>query len=117
MALHHEKQLEAEICEHLAAHGWRYSPTDAGYDKTHALFPEDLFGWLQDTQPDTLAHVAPTPKDRERLLDRLAESLDRPLESGGGTLTALRKGFKQTRQLDLCQFKPADAMNPATTAR
>jgi len=99
------------------AHGWLYSPTDAGYDKTRALFPEDLFGWLQDTQPDALATVAPTPKDRERLLDRLAESLDRPLESGGGTLTALRKGFKQTKQIDLCQFKPADAMNPATTAR
>ncbi len=117
MALHHEKQLETEICDHLAAHSWLYSPTDDGYDRERALFPEDLFAWLETTQHDTLAAVAPTEKNRERLLDRLVESLDRPLESGGGTLTALRNGFKVTKQLDLCQFKPADAMNPATTAR
>lgn len=117
MALHHEKQLETEICEHLAAHGWLYSPTDVGYDRERALFPEDLFAWLQETQPETVAKVAASPKDRKRLLDRLADSLDRPLDAGGGTLAHLRYGFKQTKHLDLCQFKPADAMNPTTTSR
>ena len=52
---HHESSFEAEICEHLAAHGWLYSPTDAGYDRELALFPEDVFGWLADTQPEQLA--------------------------------------------------------------
>ena len=117
MALEHEKQLEVEICDHLAAHRWLYEPAAKGYDKARALYPDDLFAWLEETQPDTLTAVASTPKDRERLLDRLAESLDRPLESGGGTLAALRYGFKFTKQLDLCQFRPADAMNPTTTAR
>src|SRR6478752_6974148 len=111
MAVQHEVELEREICEHLAADGWRYSPSDAGYDRTRALFPEDLFGWLEATQPATLEAVASTAQERGRLLDRLVESLDRPLEAGGGTLAALRYGFKQTKQLDLCQFRPADAMN------
>jgi type I restriction enzyme, R subunit len=117
MALHHEKQLETEICEYLAGHGWLYSPNDAGYDRERALFPEDLFGWIEDTQPATLAAVAGTDRDRVRLLDRLVESLDRPLTSGGGTLAALRYGFKHVKQVDLCQFKPAEGMNPTTVAR
>jgi type I restriction enzyme, R subunit len=117
MALHYEKQLETEICEYLVAHGWRYSPNDVGYDQARALFPEDLFGWLEDTQPVTLAAVAGAEKDRVRLLDRLVESLDRPLAAGGGTLAALRYGFKNVKQLDLCQFRPAEEMNPATVLR
>ena len=117
MAVEHEKQLEDEICEHLADNGWLHQPGAQGYDKKRALYPEDLFAWLEETQPETLSAVASTPKDRERLLDRLADSLDRPLDAGGGTLAALRNGLQFTKKLDLCQFKPADAMNPTTTAR
>lgn len=117
MAVEHEKQLEDEVCAHLAGHGWLYEPGAQGYDKQRALYPDDLFAWLEETQPDVLAAVVSTPKDRERLLDRLADSLDRPLDAGGGTLAALRNGFQFTKKLDLCQFKPADAMNPTTTAR
>ena len=45
MAQHHEIEFEKEICEHLAAHGWEYSPTDEGYDRERALYPADLFGY------------------------------------------------------------------------
>ena len=41
MALHHEKQLETEICNYLSDHDWHYSPNDVGYDQERALFPED----------------------------------------------------------------------------
>jgi type I restriction enzyme R subunit len=59
---HHESSFEVEICEYLAEHGWLYSPTDAGYDRELALFPEDVFGWLADTQPEQLAkRVKPRP--------------------------------------------------------
>lgn len=44
MTQHHESAFETEICEHLAENGWLYSPTDAGYDRESALFPEDVFG-------------------------------------------------------------------------
>ena len=117
MAVEHERQLEDELCDYLGAHGWIYEPGVNGYDKQRALWPSDLFAWLGATQPETLAAVVKSDKDQARLLDRLVESLDRPLEAGGGTLAALRHGFKFTKQLDLCQFKPAESMNPATTER
>ena len=47
-----EKAFEDELCAHLAAHGWLYSPNDDGYDRQRALFPDDVFGWLADTQPE-----------------------------------------------------------------
>ena len=115
MAVEHERQLEDELCDHLGAHGWVYEPGSTGYDKKRALWSDDLFAWLEATQPETLAAIVKTDKDRERLLDRLAESLDRPLDAGGGTLAALRYGLKFTKQLDLCQFRPAESMNPTTT--
>ena len=57
MAQHNEIQFEKEICEHLAAHGWLYSPTDAGYDKDRALFPEDVLGWLDPQEGETILDV------------------------------------------------------------
>ncbi|MER7449568.1 hypothetical protein ABTW96_04695 [Nocardia beijingensis] len=33
MPQHHESVLEAEICDHLAAHGWQYSPDDSSVDR------------------------------------------------------------------------------------
>ena len=78
MAQHNEVEFEKELCQYLADHGWSYSPTDAGYDKARALFPDDVFGWLEETQPKELAKtVKPTDspvlqaKAREQLLDRL----------------------------------------------
>ncbi len=82
MAQHNEVEFEKELCDHLAAHGWLYSVNDVGYDKGRALFPEDIFGWLEDTQADELAKaVKPTDspalqaKAREQLLDRLVKVL------------------------------------------
>lgn len=98
MADHNEVVFEREIAEHLAAHGWLYSPNDQGYDRERALFPEDVFGWLEDTQRNELAKVVKkgTPAERAQLLDRLVKVLDTPLEVGGGTLNVLRKGFSHT---------------------
>ena len=51
MSLHNEVEFENEICEHLAANGWLYSPNDDGYDRARALFPDDVLAWVQTTQP------------------------------------------------------------------
>jgi len=122
MAQHNEVEFEKELCQHLASNGWLYSPTDAGYDKVRALFPDDVFGWLEDTQPKELAKtVKPTDspalqaKARDQLLDRLVKVLDLPLSSQGGTLRALRKGFQHgSASLKMAQFRPADNLNPVT---
>lgn len=123
MAIHNENPFEREICEHLAANGWLYSPNDAGYDRARALYPEDVFAWLEATQPDTLAkavRVESRERDREALLDRLVKSLDAPFEASGGqqggTLAVLRRGFTNVpHTFHMAQFKPADDLNPTTT--
>lgn len=120
-----EVTLETEICEHLAAHGWLYSKTDAGYAKDRALFPEDVFGWLADTQPDQLAkRVKPEATGQERdaseakVLDSLRKQLDTPMSQGGGTLNVLRKGFRDVNaKFDLVQDLPTETDNPDLMGR
>ncbi len=117
-----ELALEIEIAEYLAAHGWLYSPNDTGYDAELALFPEDVFGWLEETQPTELAKVVTTgspseAKQRRQLLTALAKRLDAPMSHGGGTLNVLRRPFSHVNaHFSMCQFRPATTMNPTTTA-
>ncbi|GAA1587141.1 DEAD/DEAH box helicase family protein [Kribbella karoonensis] len=112
-----------ELCAHLAANGWLFSGNSQGYDKERALFPEDVFEWLEETQPEELAKVVEAgsrdeAKQRGQLLDRLVKVLDAPMEAGGGTLAVLRGGFKHvSARFDMCQFKPETTLNPATMAR
>jgi type I restriction enzyme R subunit len=120
MADFNEIRFEQEIAEHLAAHGWLYSPTDEGYDRERALLPDDVFGWLADTQSVELAKVLKrdTQTERAQVLDRLVKVLETPLESGGGTLNMLRKGFSHiSARFDMCQFKPESTLNAATVER
>jgi type I restriction enzyme R subunit len=120
MADHNEVKFEQEIAEHLAAHGWLYSPDDTGYDRERALFPDDVFEWLNETQPQELAKVvrSGSAAERNQLLDRLVKVLDTPLEAGGGTLNVLRKGFSHiAARFNMAQFKPESTLNPATVQR
>jgi type I restriction enzyme R subunit len=122
---HHESSFEAEICEYLAEHGWLYSPTDAGYDRELALFPEDVFGWLSDTQPDQLAkRVKPEltgealAKARRGVLNTLVKALGADPKANGGTLSVLRRGFKDLNaQFSICQFRPNTSLNETTAKR
>ena len=47
---HKEIEFERELAEYLEAHGWLYSKDDHLYDVERALVPEDIFGWLEETQ-------------------------------------------------------------------
>ena len=124
MAQHHESVLEDEICEYLAAHGWLYSKDDTGYDRDLALFPEDVLGWLSETQAAELAkRVRPdAPAEAQTkatvaLLQRLAKTLSADLKADGGTLAVLRRGFRDfNADFSMCQFKPNSGLN-ATTAQ
>lgn len=124
---HLESVLENEIADHLAANGWLYSPTDAGYDRELALFPEDVLGWLEDSQPTEFAKVVrPGDTDTQRkaagdsLLNRLAKSLDLDPLKNGGTIRILHEGFSIVPlhggavKFRLAQFRPATTNNPQT---
>ncbi|KKC00341.1 type I restriction endonuclease subunit R [Mycolicibacter arupensis] len=122
MEQHREIAFEQEFAEHLAAHGWLYSSDDTGYDRERALFPEDVLGWLADTQTEQLAKVVKAGsgdvvKQQSQLLDRIAKVLDTPLDNGGGTLNVLRKGFSHlSAKLQMCVFKPESTLNEKRNA-
>jgi type I site-specific restriction-modification system R (restriction) subunit len=117
MSLHNEINFETEICEHLAANGWLYSPNDDGYDRARALFPDDVLAWVQATQPKAWDAIVKNhgANAADTLLTRLRDSLDQR-----GTLDVLRHGIEMLGlrgKLLLAQFKPALAMNPDILAR
>jgi len=118
MSLHREINLEAQICDYLAAQGWLHAEGDAaGYDRARALFPADVVAWVQASQPSawetlTRNHGAAA---EAMLLDRIRKQLDER-----GTLEVLRRGVEMIglrAPLTLAQFKPALAMNADILAR
>ena len=118
MSLHKEVCFEAEICEHLAAHGWLYAEGDAaGYDRARALFPADVLGWVRGTQPVAWEALCKNhgAQAGETLLARLRDQLDQR-----GTLDVLRHGIELIglkQPLKVAEFKPALAINPEILAR
>jgi type I restriction enzyme R subunit len=118
MADHNEVVFEAEICEHLAPNGWLYSKSDVGYDRERALFPEDLFAWLEETQPVAYEKALKGAGSQAKFLDVLTTALDKPLEHGGGTLNILRSGVQYIGggRLKMAQFRPETTLNETTNA-
>src|SRR3954451_15643864 len=118
MADHNEVVFETEICEHLAAHGWLHSANDAGYDRERALFPGDLFAWLETTQPVAYEKALKASGSQAKFLDVLTTALDKPLEHGGGTLNILRSGVQYIGggRLKMAQFRPETTLNETTNA-
>jgi type I restriction enzyme, R subunit len=118
MSLHTEIDFEAEICEHLAAHGWCYAASDAAtYDRSRALFGEDVLAWVRATQRrawDSIVKIHGIAA-AETLLTRLRAELDKR-----GTLDVLRHGIDLLglrEKLTLAQFRPALALNPEIEER
>lgn len=118
MALHNENKFEDDICEHLATHGWLYSKNDAGYDAERALFPEDLFSWIEDTQHEAWKRIKGFHNGSTEtvFMDRLVKLLETD-----GALSVLRHGFKMAgagaKRFELCQFKPSHGFNDEIAKR
>ncbi len=111
---HKEKHFEAELVDCLTASGW-LEGDPAKYDRALALYPEDLIGFLKDTQPkewEKLIHNYAADAEA-RLCERVAKLL-----GDLGALTLLRHGFKdKNARFQLCQFKPSHGFNPEIAAR
>ena len=107
--LHHEKHFEGYVVDQLTARGWMRGDT-AGYDMDYALYPEDLEGWVRDTQPDKWDRlVAMNGADaRKTLMGRLDKALNR-----NGTIQVLRRGFDIAGlgHSDLSESAPEDKRN------
>ncbi|MFN0185449.1 MAG: type I restriction endonuclease subunit R [Aquabacterium sp.] len=118
MSLHQEKHFEAEICDHLAQHGWLYEEGAAsGFQTANGLYLPDLLGWLKASQPESWQRLEKTHGAQlpQVLADRVRKSLHER-----GTLEVLRRGVEMLglkEPLQLAQFKPALGLNPAIHAR
>lgn len=115
--LHQEHHFEAEICQHLAAHGWLYEEGYAAhYDRTNGLFLPDLLAWIEATQSESFRRLTKT--HGAALPAVLAERARKNLNERG-TLDVLRRGVEMLglkEPLVLAQFKPALAINPTIQA-
>ena len=53
---HREVTFEQELVASLLSHGWQEGDPKR-YDRALALYPDDLIGWLQETQPQEWAKL------------------------------------------------------------
>lgn len=115
MDKHTEKVFETEVCNNLDANGWLYSEDDKGYNRELAIFPDDIIGWLKDTQPKEFEKLKDLHNgDTEKvLLERLSKIMDTQ-----GSLSVLRHEFKDIKaRFQMCQFKPSHGLNKETADR
>ncbi len=114
MDKHKEKNFEEELVAYLTAHGWLEGDA-SGYDRELALYPSDLIGWIQDTQPKEWEKIAGWHEANtgQALCERVAKLMDEQ-----GSLRLLRRGFKdKNASFQLCQFKPSHGFNPEIAER
>ena len=79
MALHNEIEFEKEICDHLVSHGWLYQEGVADdFDRKLALYPPDLFSWLEDSQEEAWQTYRQKngSKAEAQLLQRIRDQLN-----------------------------------------
>ena len=85
------------------------------FDGATALFPDEVIGFIRDSQPARLAQLEAMLKDRTAAT--IIESLTKELASKGA-LGVLRHGFKcYGKELRLAYFQPNSGMNPESAAR
>ena len=92
----------------LTRGGWTKSSV-AGWDKEHALFPAEVFGFIQDTQLNLWKQMKNLHGAglEPLLINTLVKELD-----AKGSLHVLRHGFKfYGRTIQLAYFKPAHGAN------
>lgn len=117
MTAHHEINFEEFMVEQLAKNGW-LEGDHARYDRQHALYPEDVIGWIQDSQPEAWEKLSRIHKDNAEkvVLERLAASLG---SKSGGTVKVLRRGFGVAGggTIQMSQPMPEDARNETVMKR
>lgn len=118
--------FQNEVIAQMVASGWKRGNPEK-YDRALALYPEDVVGFVRDTQPEqwekfcALYPSAPEQKFFERVADQLNKA--DPLAANQtmrtfGTLGVLRHELRDRgTRFFLCQFKPEHDLNPDTLAR
>lgn len=115
--IHHECELERHIVEQMAAAGWLVGKSSA-YDAGRALYPEDVIGWLQASQPEAWQKLVKLngAGTEAAVLNRLVKTLE---SKDAGTVVVLRDGFSiaGAGTLAMSQALPEDDRNETVLKR
>lgn len=121
-----ERTFQDNIIQQLLAQGWLLGSSDK-YHRALALYPEDVLGFVQDTQDAQWQRFcANHPRDTEqKFLELVAAQLAKADPNAThkdsrsfGTLGVLRHELRdRNARFSLCQFKPEHELNPDTLAR
>ncbi|EHR41056.1 type I restriction endonuclease subunit R [Alishewanella jeotgali] len=109
MPAYNEAAFETAIETGLLAAGGYQQRSAQAYDEALAMFPDDVTGFLQDSQPAKWGQLQALLGDRTAatVLDSLVKELDIK-----GTLHVLRYGFKcYGKTFRLANFRPNSGMN------
>jgi type I restriction enzyme R subunit len=108
-----EEAFETLIVEHLTGHGYLARP-NTDYDADLALLPDDLLGYIEETQPKSWAKQEQIhgPALRTNVL----AAFDKATKDFG-VLHVIRHGFKfYGSTLRVATFRPAHGLNPEVEA-
>ncbi|MDF9874884.1 type I restriction endonuclease subunit R [Cellulosimicrobium cellulans] len=116
MSVHTESAFESSIEGHLLTHGWS-TLAPSGYDRELGLFPDDLLGFIEDSQPQQwqqlVTRLGGERVARARVVQHVAGLLDHR-----GTVSVLRDAIKLNGvTFRVCFFKPANTLTPALQER
>ena len=110
MSAHTERDFETAIEAGLTSFGGYEKRSPSTYDEALALFPTDVTGFLEESQPAKWQSLEALlgPKTATTVLDTLSMELELK-----GTLHVLRHGFKcYGKTFRMAYFRPNTRMNP-----
>jgi type I restriction enzyme R subunit len=121
-----EHTFQNNIIKQLVNNGWLEGKS-ADYNRELALYPEDVLGFVKDTQDEQWQKFcALNPNDTDnKFLQRIGTQLnkvdpnaaDRQMRTFG-TLGVLRHKVRDRgTRFRICQFKPEHDLNPDTLSR
>jgi len=106
--IHTEVNFESDFVAGLVGRGWLVGEATQ-YDRTRALYIDDVIGWLRDTQLKEYEKLAALHEGDtgRRICERLRKSIN-----DQGTLHVLRNGFGATpSSFSMCAFRPENSFN------
>ncbi|MBQ7644763.1 MAG: type I restriction endonuclease subunit R, partial [Spirochaetales bacterium] len=109
-----EKQYQRYIIDRLVADNGYIERDSASFDRLHAIDPEVLFRFLDDTQPKTMAKLRKTYKDKteETVINCINNEMTRRGSVGGSLIETLKHGVMiNGDRLNLMYMKPATSFN------
>ena len=104
-----ERKFEDHIEYELVESGYQKRKT-VSYDKDLCSIPEDLIGFIKDTQPKQYEKLENQygPQTEEKLLKRISDEIEKR-----GLIDVLRRGVKDRgSSFQLVYFEPKSGLNP-----